>query len=515
MVISRTFGRVALHVVPLLLMLMVVGSPTAQAQIGAGSLTFVIDNVTAENGYNDGGTGASITLGTSLTGHAQVNGVTGNGGTTTVKCFSNGSQIFSWSTSTNGGSSFPWQPSSTGNYVLYCSGTWAGRYANGTVYTPNITVPVTYIPVSGYINPKFIVLAVDYVTPGASSYTQYCKNTTVSSTDSISNTFMTAYQQSLSVKLTVSSINGWFSGSSTTNQSTTYTQSNKIANQVTVSQSSTLCEQIAGATNSYQPNNHDYDIIWLWLNPVALLTFQETQNGTIVATQWNGWGFNAKDQPAMDVFPVYVGCLNGDLSGCNLSELSRTWDTGESWPTGQGPALNSQDYAAILANDPFSGCEPHTPLTQECSVTPATNRFTIADPQNIQYLQPPVGAGQITTTYMLNYTIANMQSHSYTLSTATTFGEESEFKAAPFGSGITITMGTSQTFTTTEEVDQSLTTTNSTTTTASITGPPCTVSGNSCNPTYPSVGTPGPTEFDVYEDTLYGTFLYYPVNWLN
>src|ERR1700739_1556435 len=143
MLIRRTAGRTVV-LVPLLLILILCGGRAAQAQIGAGSLTFNIDNVTAENGFSDGGTGASITLGTQLTGHVGVTGVTGNGGTTTVKCFSNGSQIFSWSTSTNGGSSFPWKPSSTGNYVLYCSGTWAGRFANGTVNTPNITVPVTY-----------------------------------------------------------------------------------------------------------------------------------------------------------------------------------------------------------------------------------------------------------------------------------------------------------------------------------------------------------------------------------
>jgi hypothetical protein len=491
------------------------GGLAAQAQVGAGSLTFNIDNVTAMNGYSDGGTGASVTLGTQLTGGVGVTGVTGNGGTTTVKCYANGSQIFSWSTSVNAHNTFPWSPSSTGTYTLYCSGTWSGIHVNGTVQTPNIVVPVTYIPVSGYINPKYIILGIDYVTPGATSYTEYCNNTTVSSTNKISNTFTSSYQQGVSVKLTESFIGGYLSGSSTQSQSTTYTESTNTSNAVTVATSTTNCEQINGATNSYEPNNHDYDIIWLWLNPVALLTFQETPGGTIVATQWNGWGFNAKDQPTMDVFPAYVGCLNGDLSGCNLTELSRTWDNDEKWPSGQGPALTSTDKAAILAMDPFSGCEPSTPLTQECSVSPSASRFTIADPSNIQYLQPPVGAGQITTIYTLNYTVSDQQSRSYTLTNATTFGVESVFTASAFGNAVAITTNSSQTFTSIIETDQSLTTSNSQTTTASITGPPCNVSGNECVPAYPSVGDPGPTEFDVYEDTLYGTFLYYPSDWLN
>ena len=123
--------------------LLLSASHAAWAQIGAGSLTFSIDNFTVMNGYNDGGTAAAITLGTQLTGRVGVNGVTGNSGTTTVTCYANGSQIFSWSTSTNGSATFPWKPTATGTYALYCSGTWQGTYANGTVYTPTINVPVT------------------------------------------------------------------------------------------------------------------------------------------------------------------------------------------------------------------------------------------------------------------------------------------------------------------------------------------------------------------------------------
>jgi len=49
--------------------------------------------------------------------------------------------------------------------------------------------------------------------------------------------------------------------------------------------------------------------------------------------------------------------------------------------------------------------------------------------------------------------------------------------------------------------------------TLNVTGPPCVVSGSSCNPAYPSTADPGPTQFDVYEDTLYGAFLLHPANW--
>lgn len=218
----------------------------------------------------------------------------------------------------------------------------------------------------------------------------------------------------------------------------------------------------------------------------------------------------------MDVYPAYVGCLNGDFSGCNLAPLGRAWDTGETWPTGQGPALTAQDYANLLAVDPFAHCEPTTPLTHECPTTPDPDRFTITDNQTVSYFQPPPGAQPITTTYSLGYSLSNTQGRSYTLTNSTTFGVESEFSGGHiFGNAVSITIGSSQTFTTVIESDQSLTTVNATTSTATITGPPCNVSLGVCTPTYPSISNPGPTQFNIYEDTLYGTFLYYPANWQN
>ena len=128
-----------------LLLLCAVYSAHAQ-NIGAGNLQFSIDGRTVLNGFNDGGTGPAITLGTQLTGSVSVSGVTGNGGTTTVTCYANKSgiisQIFSWSTSISASTTFPWKPTTTGTYGLFCSATWRGVHVNGTVTTPTINVPV-------------------------------------------------------------------------------------------------------------------------------------------------------------------------------------------------------------------------------------------------------------------------------------------------------------------------------------------------------------------------------------
>ena len=194
------------------------GSHRANAQIGAGSLTFSIDNETAMNGYTDGGTGAAIAPGTTLTGGVSVNGVTGNGGSTSVQCYANGSQIFSWSTSSNGQDTFTWKPTTAGSYTLYCAGTWEGQHANGTVDTPNIVVPVSNPSVSGYINPKYLIVGVTYAPPGASSYVQYCDNTTVSATNSITNTFSSSYQAGVKVAISAG-LFGWANGTTTASSS--------------------------------------------------------------------------------------------------------------------------------------------------------------------------------------------------------------------------------------------------------------------------------------------------------
>lgn len=488
----------------------------ANAQIGSGSLEFSIDGVTATNGYSDGGTGASVDPGTPLTGGIAVNGVTGNGGTTTVTCYANGSQIFSWSTSNNGQTTFTWSPSSPGSYVLYCEGDWAGNFANGTVDTPTITIPVPSPSVTGYINPKYVVVGVDYVIPGASSYSEYCNDTSVSSTNTIKNTFSSEYQQMVSVNVGASLIKGLLNGTFTNSYSSDYTQSTSSSSSVTISQSTSLCNRIPGAANNYVPNNHDYDTIWLWLNPVALLTYTEDSNGNVNGIQWNGWAYNMKDQSTMEVVPILVGCLNGDLYGCSsqLAPLSRTWDNDETWPSGEGPALTSQDYANILAADPFAACEPSTPLSQECSLSPDPDRFTLTYNQDIAYFQPPVGGQPITTIYQLAYTDMSTQSQEHTISNQVAFGTETSLQT-PFLHIVTVTVGSSQKFTNTTEADQSVSSSNQKTATASVTEPPCNVSGNACFPTYPSSDTPGPTEFEIYQDNLYGTYLYFPANWQN
>jgi len=410
-----------------------------------------------------------------------------------------------------------------GTHSISVTDPYPGNTSCSAPVSVQITQAITQaVQVSGYINPKYIVLGVYYVTPGASSFSQYCNNTTIGTTNSITETFSSSYTKSLSVKLS-EKIFGVAGGSTSLNYSSTYAQSNSKGNEVDISASTSTCLSFLGPTNWYEPNNHDYDLIAVWVNPVALLTFLEDGNGNVLGIQWNGYGFNQLDQPVMDVQYIYAGCLNSDFptgpgTSCatNLAPLQRTWDNDEEWAPGDGPALTSQDLATILSYDPFGMCTPNADISpssypaDNCSIALNTGEFTITDNQAIPYEQPIPGAGQNTKTYTLQYTVSNQESRDYTVSHSTTFGLEREWVGDHFGIGIDVTTGISHTYGTETETKQSLTTQNQQSAEASVTDPLCTDMNGICNPQYPSPAYPGPIQFDLYEDTLYGTFLYYP-----
>lgn len=68
-------------------------------------------------------------------------------------------------------------------------------------------------------------------------------------------------------------------------------------------------------------------------------------------------------------------------------------------------------------------------------------------------------------------------------------------------------MTNSSTVTFTDQNQNDLTNTTSKYGTIHIVGPPCNWTGSVCSPSYA-----GPPEFDVYQDNIYGTFMFWPVD---
>jgi hypothetical protein len=407
------------------------------------------------------------------------------------------------------------------------TGSDAAYYSNGSsqsdcetisdpVWLTSASVDVHFVPRSptggsvdqfgypGYVNPKYMILGVTYAPPGPSSFVNYLSSTLVANETDLNSSFSSGYAVSISVK---AGIDGWLNGSVTGTSSTSYTQESNTSSSVTVSKQTSVSDQTPGPANPYSGLNHDYDVIWLWLNPVSLMTVYENTTGSVLNLQLNGFGYSTADQPNMDVYPVYVGWLNGDISiPSNVQQvLNRTWAASETWPSGQGPALSSTDFQTIEASDPYWQC---TPKPTSCPTTVDGTRFTgPITGKDFIYQQAPVGGNPTTQTYTDTYMNTTTQGQGATYKFAQTFGLEETFGGKAFGIGLTTTLQQSSTLTWTSQWNNKITSTNTSTGGLSITGAPCVVSGTVCNPVYT-----GPTEFDVYEDNLYGTFLFYPIN---
>jgi hypothetical protein len=370
--------------------------------------------------------------------------------------------------------------------------------------TTSVTGVVTGFQPHGYINPKFVILGVTSAPPGPLSYVNYLNSTTLSSTTDAKQTFSSIFQSSLKTNVGVN-IKGWSAGVSSTT-TTNYTQSSYTSSSVTVSKTSSLSDQTPGPADPYVGINHDYDVIWLWLNPVQLFRLVEDTGYNVKSVEWDGYGFSTLDQPNMEVYPVYVGWLNGDIAmtADQLKPLQRAWAAVETWPSGQGPALTSTDYLAIVQADPYWQC---TPRPTACPTTVDGTRYTQTLNQNLVYLQAPVGGQPITQNYTESYTQISTQGQGASYSYSQTFAWETSFGFSKFGLTFGSTLSQSNELKWADEWNRALTKTNTQTATASITGPPCVVLGVTCNPVYTKS-----TEFDLYEDNLYGTFMFFPLN---
>lgn len=364
--------------------------------------------------------------------------------------------------------------------------------------------------VTGIINPKYVILGVIYAPPGPQSSVTYGASTYVGNKTSLSSSFSNESSVTVSIGAPIS---GWGPGKILGTSTTAYTQTSGSSSSAEIDQSTSQQNKYTGTGNAFSPVDHDYDQIVLWLNPVLPMTVTP---GSQVKIQWNGYGYDSADQPGMDIYPVFVGYLNGDF-GPNASVaavLARSWAKNQTWPSGEGPGLTAADLANVMAADPFSN--PNYTFTLESGVSPATSadgRFTIAttnptynQTSDFPYTQcGPGGGGCNSEAYSNGYTYTSTQGQSAMYQLKQAFGMEQQFSGTVFGIDITGSVSESQTLTWQAQWQNVITNTQAETDQLTIQGPSCT--GDPCNPSYS-----GPPEFDVYEDNVYGTFVFIPVN---
>ena len=390
-----------------------------------------------------------------------------------------------------------------GNFHPQCIGFFSGLPRSGPTLTGGMAAPVP-----GYINPKYMILGVTYAPPGSQSSVTYTDSTLVGNTTTINKSFND--QTSVSVQITAGVGAFGNGGKISGTETTSYSQMSSSSDSVTINKTIQVSDKTPGPLNSFAGINHDLDVVWLWLNPVLPFTVNTSVNPP--ALTWNGYGYDPKDQPGLDVLPVYVGWLNGDIPipGNVAGVLARTWASSYSWGLGQGPSLTgpgpNTDLDTIVKADPFWQCNQ---VPAACPNTPDPIRFTISDNQNVVYEQAPVGGQPITQTYQLQYAKTSTQGQTTGTTFSQGFGLDLQFNASSFISSLMIDLKLSNTLTWTASVNNVATNTATSTALASLTGPSCTVNNGSniCSPQYT-----GPVEFEIYQDNQYGTFMFFPVN---
>lgn len=459
-------------------------------------------------------------------------GVATSAGATTVSAEQYNPQTgqFSATTSLNDARYFATSTLLPGDILLTTGGM---NYSSGT-YTQLSSAEIFSLNnsyITGFVNPKYVILGVTYAPPGPNSYVSYANTTTFGTTTAIGD--QTSDQHGISTSLSetfaipgLSFIGGQVTETGTDSSQDTQTSSSSTT--VTLNKTMSLTNKTSGTGDAFNPVNHDYDIIWLWLNPLEIFTINAADPTDIL---WNGDGFDPTDGPGMDVYPVLLGNLNGDLpmDPSMQAELARGWaNSNQAWPT--GPGLTTQDYQQIAASDPFTGCTyntsgnlwtncPYVTNNLNAPFAPPTNssdgRFTVySGSQEIPYVQAgPGNGGGVTASYqntvMNTQSVANgtsnVQQQSFSLETA--FNITTNIPLNIFSNAISVKTTYTNTFTATQSYQQTISTTTTQQDTLSITGPGCPQTSAPCVPAYV-----GPPKFVVYQDNLFGSYMFYPQN---
>jgi len=335
-------------------------------------------------------------------------------------------------------------------------------------------------PVTGTLNPKFYVLTVIYAPPGtnggnsASSVT-YAEGSTAGSTVSASDSFKQEYKISAGAEMNLDGFDTTAEASIGTSGSSTNSQSTEITFAKTT--------EINLPGPSVDDIDHDHDKIYLLLSPTIQMTFYQTAPGQISRVDWKLIGGKTQF--------YFVGWLNNHVP--MPPEQLRTL---------QNAGITPQDYPTILKADPFASLGTvriRGSQGNSIATSPAT-----PDPQRFQYTnnsfpyEPPLtardpqGTQKVTIAHTINQTsgVASQTEYSVGLNLQTGANILDLVKA---------TLKSDNTWTWTDATATS--TSNGKTESATI------VVGG------PAFGYQGTTDnIDIYLDTTYKTFLFWPVS---
>jgi hypothetical protein len=358
---------------------------------------------------------------------------------------------------------------------------------------------VTLVGNPGYVNPKYVVVGVEYSPPGSSSNVSYTKDTVAGNTTMTGGSFTNKVSASVSLSSTAG-IPGFLDGKETTTISGSYAQMSGYSNTVAVSQTVSNTTGLNGYTDPVNGVNHNYDYIFVWLNPISMYN-DYTDTGGTVHVVWTGYGYDLTDQRVyndMDVIGIPLGCITGYLQAqssswvttCNdiASVYARTWAMNN--VDGSGPGLTSTDLTNILHADPFY--TTYTPTLAAGSYTTTDGRFTECDTSGCTQVidfEP-----NLSDKYMQGYTTTTTNTNNY--SHTETFAIEQQFSSSAFWDTFSLSLQITDEMTWVYSSSYSVNNSQGQMAAFTIVGP---------NPGYG-----GPLQFVAFQDNYFGTFMFYP-----
>ncbi len=333
----------------------------------------------------------------------------------------------------------------------------------------------------GGVAPKYLVLGVVYAPPGPGStgsfgpsYVDYTNTTQLGANTTWSSSFANGFGYSTEGSLFGITLGGGAEWTQETDDSTS----------IAVTKEASVSDKYPGLSPATTVGlNHDNDIILLWLNPALLCTAEEqwTQLPIPAAAQcliYDPMGIPSDpDSPQMDVVQIPVGELNGHYSMQSLNP--------DLYQILQNHGVTSADYSTILGVVPYASCAGSMSCIQTIGAN--STRFDVVTGAPIINFANNCNSSSYTATYSSTTTAGQGASASYT---------------------ITNTLTGSQSFigTMKEILKSTQTWTNKwSEATSTMTGQSASVTINQ-----PCSGYSGPSQFKIYKDNIYGSFMLYP-----
>jgi len=259
-------------------------------------------------------------------------------------------------------------------------------------------------------------------------------------------------------------------------------------------------------------------VIWLWLNPLLNFSIPGGGGGKII---WTGYSFDTDDVSEMDIYGVYLGWLLGTLStpgpgSTDLTPLKRAWAglsaNSQQWPTGTTPALTASDFAQIAKADPFSNSSyaVTVPTSAAGNLTSKDGRYTLTGNAPLNYVQAAPGGQPYQQSLAESTTLTQTQGQGANTKSVIGYSIEQKFSLTAFGVTLNHDKTSANQLTFYNQWSKTNSEVTGETATGSVVGPACKVVNNVCSTVYK-----GPTEYSVFQDNVFGTYMFYPTCKLN